>query len=105
LKLLSHIPAWMRNKYLVATLAFVVVMLFFGDNDLVTQYYRTRELQKLNAGKKYYNEEIKTAKKELNLLLTNISTLEKYAREKYWMKKDNEDLYIIPNTAPAASVQ
>jgi cell division protein FtsB len=104
LKLLSHIPAWLRNKYLVATLSFVVIMVFFGDNDLITQYYRTRELQKLNAGKKYYIEQIKTAKQELNLLQTNPATLEKYAREKYWMKKENEDLFIVadPSAAPAA---
>ena len=65
MKLLTHIPAWLRNKYFIATAAFLAWMVFFDRNDLATQ------------------------------LQTNPATLEKYAREKYYMKRDNEDLFII----------
>jgi cell division protein DivIC len=97
MKLLRYIPAWLRNKYLLAFAAFAVIMVFFGENDLISQYHRTEELKKLNAGKKYYQAQIEQSKKELLQLQTNPATLEKYAREKYRMKKDNEDIYIVPD--------
>lgn len=71
-------------------------MLFFDKNDLFTQSYRGKELRKLQQSKQYYTDQIAAEKKELKLLKSNPATLEKYAREKYLMKRDNEDLFLIP---------
>ena len=67
----------------------------FDRNDVSLQLKRIYELNKLQQSEKNMNTQIANTKKELELLKTNSSTLEKYAREKYMMKKDNEDLYII----------
>ena len=85
----------LRNKYLLTALGFVVWMLFIDRNDLPTQWKRVKELRTLQKSEKTMDKQISDTKQELELLKTNPSTLEKYAREKYMMKRDNEDLYII----------
>ena len=62
---------------------------------LPLQINRIRELNKLKQSEKNMTLQISNTRKELELLKTNPETLEKYAREKYLMKKDNEDLYIV----------
>lgn len=64
-------------------------------NDLPTQWKRVMEFRTLQQSEKNMDKLISDTKQELELLKTNPSTLEKYAREKYMMKKENEDLYII----------
>ena len=83
------------NKYLITGIAFAVWMMFFDRNDLPSQITRIRELNKIERNEKNMALQIANTQKELKLLKTNPETLEKYAREKYLMKKDNEDLYIV----------
>ena len=96
MKLLNHIPAWLKNKYFIAAAIFLAVMLFFDKNDVFTQSSRGRQLRELEESKNYYSDRISTERKELEQLKSNPATVEKYAREKYLMKRDNEDLFIIP---------
>lgn len=96
MKLFSQIPAWLRNKYLIALGVFAAIMLFFDKNDIFTQRERRNQLRDLEKSKLYYSDRIATERKELQLLKSNPGTIEKYAREKYLMKKDDEDLFIIP---------
>jgi cell division protein DivIC len=98
MKLLSYIPSWLRNKYLITLTAFVVWMIFFDNKDFLTQRERNRELQELQQSKAYYTAEIASEKKALEELKSNPAAIEKYAREKYLMKKDNEDLFIVQET-------
>lgn len=83
------------NKYLLALVVFAVIMIFIDHNNLFEQYDRQRELKQLQAQKTYYENEIEKSKKALSDLNNNPQAIEKYAREKYFMKKDNEDLFII----------
>ena len=101
-KLIGHIPSWLKSKYFISLSAFAVIMLFLDKNDLFTQQNRRLELKKLEQSKAHYTSEIELERKELELLKRNPATLEKYAREKYLMKKDNEELFIIPekSTSP-----
>ncbi len=94
-RLLTHIPAFLKNKYFIAITAFAVIMLFLDKNDMFTQVDRNKELKKLQQSKQHYTTQIATEQKELQALKTNPATLEKYAREKYLMKRDNEELFII----------
>jgi cell division protein FtsB len=91
-------PAWLRNKYLITAVAFLVWMIFLDRNDFPTQWKRIQELNTLQQSEKTMNKQITDTKQELDLLKTSPSTLEKYAREKYMMKKENEDLYIITSS-------
>ena len=84
-----------KNKYFLSVIAFVVWMLFFDKNDLIAQYEFKSEVSKLQEEKDFYVKEIDQVKKDLNELNTNLNTAEKFAREKYFMKKDNEDVFVI----------
>ena len=96
MRLLTHIPAWLKNKYFIALAVFAIVMLFLDKNDIFTQLGRRKELRGLQQSKLQYTTQIATEEKELQALKTNPAILEKYAREKYMMKRDNEELFIIP---------
>ena len=70
-------------------------MLFFDEKDVVSQVNKSNELKDLQKSKQYYIEQIALEKKSLEELKTNPSAIETYAREKYMMKRDNEDVFII----------
>jgi len=70
-------------------------MLLFDSNDLVSQIKLNQKLSTLESQKDYYLEKIEEVKKDREELLSDVALLEKFAREKYLMKKDSEDLYII----------
>lgn len=92
---MKFLPPWMTNKYLLATVFFLVWLLFFDHNDLTLQYKRSRELGELKEKAGWYKEKISETRKEVDALRVNASSMEKVAREKYMMKKDNEDLFVI----------
>jgi len=96
MKLLTHIPSWLKNKYLLTAAGFTIWILFFDARDFITSHFRERgELIRLEQSKKYYEQQIATTKQELEQLKSNPALMEKYAREKYLMKRDNEDLFLI----------
>lgn len=95
MKLLTYIPGFLKSKYLIATAAFCIVILFLDKNDFFSQLDRRKELKELHLSKKYYTTQIAAERKELEALKSNPATLEKYAREKYLMKRDGEELFII----------
>ena len=84
-----------RNKYFLVTLAFVVFMIFFDKNDLFSQYQYYQQVSKLKQERNFYTKETAKVNKDLDELTSNPAKLEKFAREKYLMKKDNEDVYVI----------
>ena len=96
MRILTHIPGWLKNKYFISFACFAAILLFFDKNDLFTQSARRKELKDLQESKQYYTTRIVAESKELEQLKNNPATLEKYAREKYLMKRDNEDLFVIP---------
>jgi cell division protein DivIC len=97
MKILEQIPSWLKSKYLLTALGFAVWMLFFDDRDIITTHFKhKKELRQLQQSKAYYQDQIALTKQELEALKANPATLEKYAREKYFMKRDNEDLFVMP---------
>jgi cell division protein FtsB len=99
MKLLTHIPAWIKNKFFIAIAVFAAIILFFDKNDIFTQMDRDRQLHDLLRSKQYYTEQIAAEQGELDKMKTDPGTLERYAREKYLMKRDHEDLFIIPENS------
>lgn len=96
MKLLNLIPSWLKNKYFLSAIGFVVWILFFDIKDVFTQIEHHKELKELEASKAWYLKEIAKESAEAEQLKTNPATVEKYAREKYLMKRENEDLFVIP---------
>lgn len=95
MKLLSRIPFFLRNKFFLATTGFVIWMLFFDRNDVFTQMERRGEFNELKQSKQYFEKQIAENRKFSKDLQFNASAIERYAREKYMMKRDNEDLFIV----------
>ena len=99
MKFLDHIPSILKNKYLITGVAFLVWIFFFDPKDIPSSINRIETYKKLQKNEQHLNKQIAETSKDLDLLKTNPQTIEKYARENYMMKKNNEDLFII-NTAP-----
>ena len=96
MKILIRIPSWLKNKYVITAIGFAVWILFLDDRDFITTHFKQRrELNKLEQSRKYYEGQITNIKKELDQLKSNPATIEKYAREKYLMKRDNEDVFLV----------
>jgi len=70
-------------------------MLFFDSNDIITQLKLSHKQSELESAREYYENKIVEVKNDREALLNNEELLEKLAREKYLMKKESEDLYII----------
>ena len=83
------------NKYFYVGLAFVVWMIFIDQESIIVQYKLSKEIQGLEQQQDFYLEEIEKNKQSLNILTNDTASLEKYARETYFMKKDNEDVFIV----------
>lgn len=84
-----------KNKFFIVTVAFIVWMLFFDKNDLVSQYEYRQQVNTLKEERDFYTKETEKVSKDLDELTSNPQKLEKFAREKYLMKKDNEDVFVI----------
>ena len=96
MKRFLHIPRWLKNKYLLTGVVFGVWLLFFDDRDVITTHFKhRRELRQLEESRDYYLQQIEQTNKELEQLKSDPALLEKYAREHYRMKRDNEDLFIV----------
>ena len=95
MKLFNHIPPFLSNKYFLAGCAFVTWMLFFDKDDVYTQYERRSQLGKLQESREYYINEIAEQPKISKELASDPAIIEKYAREKYLMKRDNEEIFLI----------
>lgn len=85
----------MRNKYFVSAAAFLLWLAFMDSKNFISQYELQSEVNKLESQKAFFQQEITKTRKEQQELLSSPEKLEKFAREKYLMKKDNEDLFII----------
>lgn len=83
------------KKYLLASVIFIIWLILFDGNNLIDRISALRKLHQLERDKKYYTEKIKSDSKKLEELKTNNDNLEKFAREQYLMKKDNEEIFII----------
>ncbi len=93
--LLEDVPPPLRNKFIVVTGIFVLWMFFFDDNSILSQYRLQATLQELKDKKEYYQAEIIQAEKDNKELFTDDKTREKFVREHYYMKKADEEVFVI----------
>ena len=91
----QKIPRIFRNFYFLLGLLFVVWMLFFDSNDVITQLRLSSKQAELENSKAFYEEKIIEVKNDKEALTNDKELLEKIAREKYLMRKDNEDIFIV----------
>ena len=91
----KRIFKFVKNKFVITILFFVIWMSVIDKNSFIVQYKLHHELSDLRQMKAYYLSEIDKDRMALHDISTNIKTLEKFGRERYLMKKDNEDIFLI----------
>ena len=85
------------NAYWLVTIVFFALTFVMGDSSLYKRYTYDEKIRSLEEEIKHYQKEIEINSKKLNDLHTDKEGLERFAREEYFMKKPNEDVYIIKN--------
>ena len=95
MKLFRSVIKLLSNRYWLAIAAFAVWIIFFDESNLFVQRQRTRELNELNKKIEYSKGQVAQTRQELKDLQNDPAILEKYAREKYFMKRDNEEVFVV----------
>lgn len=93
--MLNRVLHRLRNFYVATGLGLLVWMIFFDANDLPTQVRNWLKLRDLDREATYYNEQIRQVQTQRREVLGNDQLREKFAREKYLMKKPTEDVFVI----------
>lgn len=89
------LPKTFRNFYIVTGTLFLLWMLFLDANNMISMYGLTSKLGAFEDEWEYYEGKREEVSKDYNELFGNRETLEKFAREKYLMKKETEDVFVI----------
>ena len=76
-------------------MAFIFIMVFIDNNSLIQRYEYNKKIKELQKEIKHYNQIIEEGRLQLEELRSNDDNLEKFAREKFLMKKPNEDIFLI----------
>ena len=95
MKSFKNILKVLSNKYIITLFIFIVWLCFFDANSLVNQHRLNVELKKVQLEKEFYISEIAQDQKIAHELISNEDNLERFAREEFYMKRDNEDVYVI----------
>jgi cell division protein DivIC len=95
MKFWKKIVPYLKNKYILALLVFFVWILFFDQNNLVDRYISHRNIRQLERDKQYFRQRIMEDSIRMDELRTDNENLEKFAREQYLMKRENEEIFII----------
>lgn len=88
-------PSWMKNRYIITILIFLIWIVFLDPNNLISRVRDVRARNRLVHEREYYLKRIEEDRRKLEELRTSDENLEKFAREQYRMKKPDEDLFII----------
>ncbi len=85
----------LNNRYFYTALGFFIWIFFFDNNNLISRFRMHRTLTQSRKQKEFYNREIKKDMKAIDELKNDTAALERFGREKYLMKKDNEDIFLV----------
>lgn len=90
-----NIPNILKNKYIICTIVFAVLFFFIDDNSISTSFSLKEQKEKLEEEKLFLEKRIKEDSIRIQQFQNNISEYEKYGRENYYMKRKDEDIFII----------
>jgi len=94
-KYTNKIPPILKNKYLITGVLFLVWIVFLDRNNIISQIKLRKELNELKNEARFYKNQTMKDSIELSRLNGDSLELEKLGREKYMMKRDSEDIYLI----------
>ena len=95
LNVINKIPKPLKNKYILTLVFFIFWIIFIDDYNLIKQHQLQKNVNELEYQKEYYISEINKDSTKLYHLQNTKKEQERFAREKFLMKKDNEDVFII----------
>jgi len=93
--LYQKLPTPLRNKYLITFFVFLVWIFFIDTFDITTQIKMNKEFKQLKEQQEFYKAEIEKDSTKIDDLNNDPQEQERFARERFLMKKDNEDLFIV----------
>lgn len=93
--MLKKIPKFLKNRYAATVLAFILYITFFDTHDLISQLATRYKLHQIEAQMEFLNTDTELAREQIIDLTTNKASLEKFAREQYRMKRENEEIFVI----------
>lgn len=91
----KRIPGLFKNFYFLTAFLFIVWMIALDSNNVFTRYELSSKLGRLEDEQEYYEAKIREVQKDHDELFGDAESLEKFAREKYLMKKESEDIFIV----------
>ncbi len=86
---------WLTNKYAITLVIFIVLLVFFDANNFISRYRIVRELRQMELQKEYYQQEIELNERISDQLTHDLKEVETYGRERYLMKRADEDIFLI----------
>lgn len=92
---LLRVMRYLRNFYIATFVGWLVWIVFIDDNNLLVVWGNYQKMKDLEQDKIYYQEQVRLVKKEKKEVLGTPEMVEKWAREKYLMRKPTEDVYVI----------
>jgi cell division protein FtsB len=90
----------LKNKFLIAGFLFLIWITFFDANNLIDWVKVRKNVKEQNRQIKYYQNEIENIDKKLNELNSNLDSLEKFAREQFYFKNPDEDIFVVTPSIP-----
>ena len=91
----NNIVKILKNKWIVTSILFVIWIVFFDENSIVSHQKNKRRLFELKQQEEYYKERIEADKQKLVDIEAGEEKLEKFARGQYFMSKPDEDVFVI----------
>lgn len=91
----KYIKPLIKNKFFLATLAFIVWIGIIDQNSLIDRYRLATRINQLEKQKEHYIEEIEQNNRKMDELQSSTKNLEKFGREEYLMKKENEVIFVV----------
>lgn len=90
----------LKNKFLIAGFLFLIWITFFDANNLIDWVKVRKNVKEQNRQIRYYQNEIENIDKKLNELNSNLDSLEKFAREQFYFKNPDEDIFVVTPSIP-----
>ena len=91
----TRVVKFVWNRYFILTIAFAVWMFFFDQNSFFVHRELDKQIKLLEVDESYFQEHLNTETEKLDQLNSNPAEIERIAREKHFLKKDDEDIFII----------
>jgi len=89
------LKVFQKHKYIIILVAFFIWMMFFDEYNFIMQYKLSQKIRKVKKEIEFYDKGIAGLQKEYDALTKDINAIERYGREKFFLKKENEDIFVL----------